>query len=145
MAPIERTDVSTDGSTHLDRYNLDDSRVGLAGYSPVSYVDLGQAQLGRQEFSSEHDGVKYYFTDEDQRRRFVSHPAKYAPAFGGWCAFGMTVDKRFRPNPTKFKVVDGRLLMFLNDLEVDAAALWNEGNDLDLLKEADENWDGYRQ
>jgi YHS domain-containing protein len=137
--------MTTDEHTNLDRYNLDDSRAGLSGYSPVSYVDLGQAQVGRPEFSTEHDGVKYYFTDEDQQGRFVADPAKYVPAFGGWCAFGMTVDKRFRPDPTKFKVVDGHLVLFLNDLEIDAAALWDQGEDRELLKKAEENWDRYQR
>lgn len=64
--------MTIDGSTHLDRYNLDDSTVGLAGYSPVSYAELGQAQRGRPEDTAEHDGVKYYFTDGQQQRRFIA-------------------------------------------------------------------------
>ena len=133
--------MSADGATQLEQYNLDDSRVGLAGYSPVSYVDLGRAELGRPNHFAEHEGVKYYFTDERQLDRFVHDPAKYVPAFGGWCAFGMSVGKRFRPNPTKFKVVDGRLLMFLNDLEVDAAELWSQGDESEHLRNANKNWD----
>jgi hypothetical protein len=54
--------------TPLDRLNIDDSHIGLDGYSPVSYVDLGRPEKGRAEFSAEHAGVKYYFTDQQQHQ-----------------------------------------------------------------------------
>lgn len=121
-------------------FNLDDSNVALHGYSPVSYIDEGQARQGSPDHRVEHNGVAYYLTSESEVERFQRDPDRYQPAFGGWCAFGMSVDKRFRIDPEKFKVVDGRLLVFLNDLETDALGLWEQGDDAELLKRAEEAW-----
>jgi hypothetical protein len=52
----------------------------------------------------------------------------------------MSIGQRFRCDPGSFKVVNGRLMFFLNNLEVDAATLWDQGDETELLKKADENW-----
>ena len=55
----------------------------------------------------------------------------------------MSVDKRFRIDPTSFEIVDGRLLVFLNDLETDARALWNQGEPSELMAKAGNAWERY--
>lgn len=123
-----------------NRLNLDDSNVALQGYSPVSYVDDGVAVEGSPDHKVEHNGIVYYLTDRAQEQRFLENPGRYEPAFGGWCAFGMSVDKRFRIDPKMFKIVDGRLLVFLNDLETDARSLWDQGDDAELIAKAEAAW-----
>ena len=68
--------------------NTDDSKIGLQGYSPVSYLDLQSAQKGLKEFKASYDGVNYYFTSKDQKSKFEENPTKYLPQYGGFCAFG---------------------------------------------------------
>lgn len=120
--------------------NIDDSNVALQGYSPVSYIEDGEARRGSPEHKVEHNDVVYYLTDDSQVEQFQRDPGRYKPAFGGWCAFGMSVGKRFRIDPEKFKIVDGRLLVFLNDLETDARSLWEAGEDDDLMEKAASTW-----
>lgn len=122
------------------RFNVDEEGVALAGYSPVSYVDENAAVRGTPEHRVEHRGVTYYLTDDAQVARFTADPSRYEPAFGGWCAFGMSIDKQFNPNPESFEIVDGRLLMFLDDGETDAHALWNQGSTEEHLSRADAGW-----
>jgi len=125
----------------IEHYNLDDTRIALRGYSPVSYFEKGKAERGKKEFKAEYRGINYYFTSEAQRRKFLNNPEKYEPAFGGWCAFGMTVEGRFRIDPEKFKIVNGRLYVFLNDIEVDAKALWEkDGDNRKLTRKAAAFW-----
>ena len=121
--------------------HLDDRGIGLHGYSPVSYVDLGLAEPGRPEHSAEHHGVTYLFTSAEQVATFEAHPDKYEPAYGGWCAFGLTIDEQFECYPTSFKVVGGRLMRFLKNDEVDARALWEQAEDeAELIEKADARW-----
>jgi YHS domain-containing protein len=124
----------------ISRFNLDDSRIALGGYSPVSYVDHEVAQPGSKEHTVTSHGIRYLFTDEEQRQKFEADPDRYEPAYGGWCAFGMSVDKRFRIDPHKFLMRDGRLLVFLNDAEVDARDLWLQGSNPELRAKADDAW-----
>lgn len=127
-------------------YNLDDTKIALRGYSPVSYFEVGKPQKGKKEFKSTYQGIHYYFTSAAQKKTFESNPSRYVPAYGGWCAFGVSVGGLFRIDPKKYKIVDDRLFVFLNNIEVDALALWNDtpNADVDLTKKANVNWEKFK-
>lgn len=121
-------------------HNIDDSKIALQGYSPVSYLDLGIAQRGLKEYKVTYDGLVYYFTSQDQKKVFEANPRKYLPEYGGYCAFGISVGAKFRVDPNKFLVKDAKYYLFLYDLEVDAQQLWLDGNHKELVAKADNNW-----
>ena len=121
-------------------HNTDDSKIALLGYSPVSYLILGIAQKGVKEYKASYDGLNYYFTTNDQKKTFEENPTKYLPQYGGYCAFGVSVGAKFRADPNKFVVKDGKYFLFLYDLEVDAQQLWLAGNHEKLVAKADGNW-----
>ena len=121
--------------------NIDDSKIALQGYSPVSYLDLGLAQRGSKQYKAVHKDIAYYFTSVEQKAKFQKNPEKYMPQYGGFCAFGVYAGAKFRVDPTKFVVNDGKYYLFLNDVEVDAKQLWISESDLSKLKRtADTNW-----
>ncbi len=116
--------------------------LGLAGYSPVSYIQNQRAEPGSPEFSAEHEGVTYFFTSAQQRDTFTSNPEPFLPAYGGYCAFGCSVDSHFVPDPHSFKIVDGRLHLFLKNDEVDARSLWDKETQSEVQRKADAFWAG---
>lgn len=121
--------------------NIDNSNIALQGYSPVSYLDLGIAQKGVKDFKSEYDKVLYYFTSAEQKATFDKNPKKYLPQYGGYCAFGVYAGAKFRPDPNKFIVKDGKYFLFLYNIELDAQQLWLAENNHDgLTKKANSNW-----
>lgn len=121
--------------------NIDNSNIALQGYSAVSYLDLNLAQIGNKNFKSEYEKVVYYFTSKEQKVTFDKNPAKYVPQYGGFCAFGTYAGAKFRVNPTKFIVKNGKYYLFLNNLELDAKQLWLAENNHSKLKGvADKNW-----
>lgn len=120
-------------------FNIDDSKIALAGYSPVSYVDLNLAQRGDKDQMVEHQGVKYFFVDAKQKQKFQSNPSRYLPQFGGYCATGIAVGAKFRTDPNKFLVQNGKLYLFLNSIEVDAKQLWM-ADQKGMSKKAEANW-----
>lgn len=122
------------------QYNVDDSKIALHGYSPVSYIDMNLAQLGSKAFQSEHKGLKYYFKDAEQKAKFDANPSKYLPEYGGWCATGIAVGAHFRTDPNKFLVRNDKLYLFLNDVEVDALELWLQ-DEKGMTKKAEKNWE----
>jgi len=127
-------------SAHAQAYNMDDSKIALNGYSPVSYLDLQLAQRGSKEYVSEHDGVKYFFTSAEQKKTFDANPTKYLPQYGGWCATGIAIGAKFRTDPNKFLVKDGKYYVFLNSVEEDALQVWNEKGHNAMVKNANDNW-----
>ena len=121
--------------------NVDNSTIALQGYSPVSYLDLGLAQQGNKNYKSEYNKVAYYFTSAEQKATFDKNPAKYQPQYGGFCAFGTYAGAKFRVDPNKFIVKDGKYYLYLNNVELDAKQLWlAENNHKKLKSVADKNW-----
>ena len=121
--------------------NIDNSNIALEGYSPVSYLDLGIAQRGVKEFKSEYEKIVYYFTSEEQKATFDKNPERYLPQYGGYCAFGVYAGAKFRPDPNKFIVEDGKYFLYLYNIELDAQQLWlAESNHNGLMKKANANW-----
>lgn len=121
--------------------NIDNSNIALQGYSPVSYLDLQLAQRGKPEFKSEYKKVVYYFTSAEQKASFDQKPEKYLPQYGGYCAFGIYAGAKFRTDPNKFIVKDGKYYLFLYNLELDAQQLWlAESNHNGLVNTANLNW-----
>ena len=97
-------------------------------------------------FKSEHDKVVYYFTSAEQKQAFDKNPEKYLPQYGGYCAFGIYAGAKFRPDPNKFIVKDGKYFLYLYNLELDAQQLWlNENNHAGLVKKANENWNNLKK
>ncbi|SHI62562.1 YHS domain-containing (seleno)protein [Aquimarina spongiae] len=121
--------------------NIDNSNIALQGYSAVSYLDLGLAQRGNKNYKSEYNKIAYYFTSAEQKATFDKNPAKYVPQYGGYCAFGVYAGAKFRVDPNKFIVKDGKYYLYLNNVELDAKQLWLAENNHGKLKGvADKNW-----
>jgi len=111
--------------------------LGLRGYSPVSYFTQDKPRFGSPKFQATHAGVTYLFADAKEKAAFVKNPDKYVPAYGGWCAYGMAVEGQFPADPTNYEIVDGRLMVFLKNEEVDTRQAWNEGDEAELTRKAD--------
>ena len=130
----------TASRAYLHGYNLPSSGLALEGYCPVAYFALNKPVIGKPEHASTYNGVTYYFVSSDAKRLFDATPEKYLPAYGGWCALGMVEQDKFPVDPRNFKIVHGKLLLFLKNKNVDALELWNGGNEQDNLKKANAHW-----
>ncbi len=138
--PGTSTASMDESRAYLHSYNLPSSGVAIEGYCPVAYFAVNKPIRGKPKFASTHNGVTYHFVSADAKKAFDAAPGKYIPAFGGWCAFGMAVSDKFPVDPTQFKIVDGRLLLFLKNKNVDAQKLWNKGDERKLLEKAEAHW-----
>ena len=89
--------------------DTDANGVALKGHDAVAYHTMGKAVAGSADFTAEHNGASYQFANAENRDMFKANPAKYAPKYGGYCAFGTTFSKKVPGDPQAFKVVDGKL------------------------------------
>ena len=124
------------GSAYSSNYTY--SNVAVGGYDVVSYHTEGKAVRGTGWHVAVHDGTTYLFASKQNRKQFVSSPQKYLPEYGGFCAYGAAVGKKFYADPTIWKIVDGKL--YLN-LDAEIQKKWVDdipGN----IKKADANWPG---
>ncbi len=113
------------------RWNTDDHGVVLGGYDVVAYHTQDEAVQGSADFAAEYAGGRFYFSTAKNRDAFRKDPAKYAPQFGGFCAFGIAKNHAKVPtDPKTFKIYNGELLLFFNDMyqgqHVNTKILWNQ-------------------
>ncbi len=112
------------------------STPGLSGYDPVAYFTDGKPMKGSGYHVAEFDGVTYAFSSKEHKEMFSASPEKYLPMYGGYCAYGVAVGKKFVTDPEVWKVVDGKLYLNLDD---GIQGKWNK--DIPgYIKTADENW-----
>lgn len=110
--------------------------LGLHGFDPVAFLDIGNRVEGRAEFTAIHDGVAYYFSTEANMRKFKRNAADYTPQNGGFCTYGVSVGKKFDGDPQFADVRDGKLFVFLNE-EIFNAYQKDEAG---TIATADEKW-----
>lgn len=139
LATLVTSAHAADSKAYLHSYNLPASGVALDGYCPVAYF-AGKPLKGKREHAVKHNDVWYLFVNADAKRTFEANPKKYLPAYGGWCAFGMSVEDKFPVDPTNFKIVDGQLMLFLKNKNIDALKLWNGGKERELVRKAAAHW-----
>lgn len=118
--------------------NLDHG-LALQGFDAVSYVDEQKAQPGKPEIQAEHQGAQYRFVSEAHRQAFLKQPARYLPAYGGWCAYAMAQGEEVQVDPTRFLIQDGKLLLFYNGFWGDTLKKWQK-EPKGLLAQADAWW-----
>ncbi|TDF35654.1 hypothetical protein EYS14_09565 [Alteromonadaceae bacterium M269] len=89
--------------------------LGLHGVDPVAFIDIGNRVEGSAKYTAVHNGVAYYFQNEENKAKFEKSAKKYTPQNGGFCTFGVSVGKKFDGDPQYADVVDGKLYVFLNE------------------------------
>ena len=112
------------------------SIVGVGGYDLVSYHNSKKPLPGNGNHVVQHEGVNYLFANANNASNFEQDPARFLPAYGGYCAFGVSVGKKFIADPTVWEVVDGQL--YLN-LDNGIKKIWSQdvaGN----ISKADQEW-----
>ena len=89
--------------------------LGLHGADPVAFIEIGNRIEGTAAYTAVHDGVAYYFSTQANQQAFEELPERYLPQFGGFCALGVSVSKKFDGDPRYAAVENGRLYVFLNE------------------------------
>ncbi len=89
-----------------------DSQLMLRGNDPVAYHTLNKAVPGDPQIKAQHEGVTYRFISTAHRDLFLASPARYVPAYGGFCASGAPYALKANIGANTFKIVDGRLYLF---------------------------------
>ncbi len=110
--------------------------LGLHGADPVALLDQGTNAEGNASFAAAHEGVAYYFASEANLKAFEANPARYAPQYGGFCAFGVSVGKKFDGDPSFAAVLNDKLYVFLNK-DVYEAYLKDQAG---TIEKAEGNW-----
>ncbi|MBU1053999.1 MAG: YHS domain-containing protein [Proteobacteria bacterium] len=111
-------------------------KIALQGYDPVAFHSVGKAVKGNPAISAEYRGYKYLFSSDANKAIFEKEAEKYLPAYGGFCAFGVSLGVLFPVEIDTWEIVDGRLVLQYN---LDIKQKFEEDKEGNLLK-ANDNW-----
>ena len=110
--------------------------IAVSGYDPVAYFVAGKPVKGDGRISTAYNGATWTFASEANRALFVADPAKYAPQFGGYCAWAVSQGYTASTDPNAWKIVDGKL--YLN-YSLEIAQKWKMDIPGNIAK-ANANW-----
>jgi YHS domain-containing protein len=104
---------------------LFDRQTGIAirGYDPVGYFTDNKPVKGKTEFETEWNGAKWLFASKENLDVFKASPEKYAPQYGGYCAYGVANDNLVSIEPERFTIINARL--YLN-YDADIQSTWRK-------------------
>lgn len=118
-----------------------DNGLAMRGFDPVSYFSSSRPLKGNSKFHADYKGITYYFASAENVAEFKKSPAKYEPAYGGWCAYTVAVNgDRVKINPVSYKIIEGRLYLFYNFGSDNRLLKWSSKDEKKLKAAADRNW-----
>ena len=91
-----------------------DARLGDPRLRSGGILTEGRPVPGRSNLEMEYKGGKYLLASPANRDAFKANPEKYLPQYGGYCAFGVAMGKKFDIDPESWRIVDGKLYFNLN-------------------------------
>lgn len=115
-----------------------DSSGAIRGYDPVAYFTERRPVKGSAQSTHRWNGATWRFASAENRDRFAAAPEKYAPQYGGYCAYGVAGGYAVKIEPDAWSVVDGKLY-----LNYDRSVQKSWQSDVPgYIRKADANWPG---
>jgi len=108
----------------------------IRGYDPVAYFTESKAVMGDVGITHSWNGADWRFASDANRKKFMADPEKYAPAYGGYCAYAVANGYTAATDPDAWSIVDDRL--YLN-YSASVKQRWKK-NTRDYIRKANENW-----
>jgi len=122
-APLPPVNVTRDG-------------IAIKGYDPVAYFTDGKPVKGDSHYSYTWKGAKWLFASPEHMDLFGKDPEKYAPRYGGYCAYAVSQGSTADIDPDSWDIVEGKL--YLN-LDKKVQGIWRQ-DIKGYIEKANQNW-----
>src|SRR5581483_7837969 len=94
-----------------DPIDKDARGVAIKGYDPVAYFTQSKPVKGTPAFTYQWMNATWWFVTAENRDEFARNPEKFAPQYGGYCAYGVSQGHTVTIDPEAWKIVDGKLYL----------------------------------
>lgn len=109
----------------------------VGGYDAVSYFQAnGNPTKGKRAFKFKYKGADWYFVSQQNLDLFKKEPEKYAPQFGGYCAYALASNDTVKGDPLQYHIHDNKLYLNIN---AKYKKIW-VADKLDYIAKGDANW-----
>jgi hypothetical protein len=127
---------STAHATPAPSVSADRASVAIGGYDPVAYFTEGRPVVGKSVHSLHWNGATWRFASAQARAAFAASPDRYAPQFGGYCAWAVSQGYLAPGDGRQWKIVGGKLYLNFN---ARAKMLW-EADQAEAIVRGHANW-----
>ena len=108
----------------------------IHGYDPVAYFTDSKPVKGDKKYSLLWNSATWYFVNQANLEAFKKNPEKFAPQYGGYCAYGLAGGHKAPTDPEAWLIKDGKLYLNYNK---DVQVMWKK-NQAAYIETADKNW-----
>ena len=108
----------------------------IRGYDAVAYFKEGKPVKGQKEFMVKWNDADWFFSTKENLEAFKAAPEKFAPQYGGYCAFGTSRGYKAETQPDAFTVFNNKLYLNYN---ADVVKTWTQKKEA-FIQKADEHW-----
>jgi len=112
----------------------------IKGYDPVAFFTESRAVMGKDSLRYQWQGASWCFASRKDLESFTANPEKFAPQYGGYCAYGTAQGHKAPTQVETWSVIDGKLYFNYN-LKVKEA--WSKDRTA-MIQKADRNWPGLK-
>jgi YHS domain-containing protein len=133
ISPVAFSSAAIAGPTYTGL----EGNVAVSGYDVMSYyIGSGKPVIGSAKFKVQYLGAEYHFANAENAQKFQADPAAFVPQYGGHCAWAMSRGALAPADPTKYKLVDGKLYLNFDQRVQDMWLADIPG----FIKKADAKW-----
>lgn len=109
----------------------------VGGYDVVSYYqDDGKPVKGNKKYLLEYKGADWYFSSQENLDTFRQEPEKYAPQYGGYCAYALASGETVKGDPLQYHIHNDKLYLNIN---AKYKGIWLNDK-LDFIAKGDSHW-----
>jgi hypothetical protein len=116
--------------------NVDSGGLAAQGYDAVAFFTEGKPVKGSPAHQLKWNGATWRFASRQALAAFTADPGRYAPQFGGYCAWAVSQHYLAPGDPSFWKIVDGKLYLNAN---ARAKQLW-EADRAAAIARGHANW-----
>ena len=114
------------------------NKLAMNGYDVMTYWRGGKPLEGKREISAEYNGATWIFVSASNREEFLANPSRYAPQYGGYCAYAASQNAIADVDPFAWRIWKDKL--YLN-YSPRVRRTWASDIDGNIVK-ADGYWPG---
>ena len=109
----------------------------IDGYDAVAFFTKNNAVAGKEEFTTKWQDANWLFSSKQNLDSFIVNPNKYAPQYGGYCAYGCSNGYKAPTQIETWSIFNNKLYFNYN---LKVKEMWMKNN-ATLIEKADENWE----
>jgi YHS domain-containing protein len=83
----------------------------IGGYDAVAYHLEMRPVQGDPAYAYRYNDATWYFASQQNLQRFRADPQRFAPQYGGYCAYGMSKGLVVSTDPQAWTIADGKLYL----------------------------------